>query len=92
MDEYKILLNETTFTNLCKSGYLSFQGKFGKNDVYFTKLDLKELSQGNIVTKEYTDEVVKVALQDIGAELIKEIIKRSPIYGDMYYEIQYNTP
>jgi hypothetical protein len=87
MNEYRILLNEITFTNICKSGYLSYQGKFGKNDINITKLDLRKLSAGEIITKDYTDEVVKIALQDIGLELIKEIIKRSPIYSDMYYEM-----
>jgi hypothetical protein len=87
MNELRILLNEITFTNLCKSGYLTYQGKLGKREIYITKLDLRELARESIITKEYDDEVIKISLQDIGMETIKEIIKRSPIYGDMYYEI-----
>jgi hypothetical protein len=45
------------------------------------------LATGEIVTKTENDQTFQYAVQDIGFELIKEIIRRSPIYGEMYYEL-----
>jgi len=82
--ETRILLTESTFTQLCKTGFFSHRSeRFGKTDFYLTKQDMKDLATGKIVVKEVSDEQVKLALQDIGSELIKEIIKRSPIYSEM---------
>jgi TRAP-type mannitol/chloroaromatic compound transport system substrate-binding protein len=87
MKETRILLNETTFTNLCKMGYFTHFGELGRMNVNITKTDIKRLSKGEIISKDFSDEVIKIALQDIGFELIKEIVKRSPMFSDMYYEI-----
>ena len=86
--ETRILLNETTFTNLCKSGFLTQKDpQYGTTDLHITTLDMKNLATGGIVTKNITGSVFEIALQDIGFELTKEIIKRSPVYSQMYYEI-----
>jgi hypothetical protein len=87
MKEYRISLNELMFTNLCKSGFMLQKGELGTYNINITKMDLKDLSEGKIITKDYSPDVIKIALQDIGSELIREIIKRSPIYSDMYYEM-----
>ncbi len=86
MKETRILLTELTFTNLCKSGYFTHKSSFGSVDVRLTKSDMKIITSGQILTKDMGDEVIKIALQDIGMELIREIIRRSPVYSDMYYE------
>lgn len=87
MKETRILLNETSFTNLCKMGYFTHNGQLGTTNITITKRDIKNLAQGEIVIKEFSDEIIKIALQDIGFYLIKEIIKRSPIFSEVYYEI-----
>ena len=85
--EIRTVFNEVTFTNLCKSGVAKHGIDYNKTDVYFTKADMKSLIKGEIVTKHENDQVFQYILQDIGFELIKEIIRRSPIYGEMYYEL-----
>jgi len=87
MKETRILLNETNFTNLCKMGYFTHLGELGTMNISITKTDIKRLANGEIISKEFSNEVIKIALQDIGFELIKEIIKRSPMFSDMYYEM-----
>jgi TRAP-type mannitol/chloroaromatic compound transport system substrate-binding protein len=87
MKETRILLNETTFTNLCKMGYFTHNGQLGTTNITITKNDIKKLTNGEIVSKDFSDEVIKIALKDIGFELIKEIIKRSPMFSEMYYEM-----
>lgn len=88
MKETRILLTETTFTNLCKSGYFTHRSESsGSIDVRITKSDMKVITSGQILEKDLGDEMVKIALQDIGLDLIREIVKRSPMYSDMYYEI-----
>lgn len=85
MKEMRILLNEATFTNLCKKGYYTSVENNSKNDLYFTKEDIKLLVNGKIVTKEASYEKTNwlFMLQDIGFDMINEILKRSPIYMDL---------
>ena len=85
--ETRTVFNEVTFTNLCKSGIAKHGIDYNKTDVYFTKNDIKKLVSGEIVTKSENDQLFLYLLQDLGIELIKEIIRRSPIYGEMYYEL-----
>jgi hypothetical protein len=85
--EIRTSLNEVSFTHLCKSGVISHGTGYTKTDVYFTKVDMKNLASGEIVTKHENGQTFQYLLQDIGFELIKEIIRRSPIYGEMYYEL-----
>lgn len=87
MKETRILLNETNFTNLCKMGYFTQSSQSGTTDITITKSDIKKLAYGEIVEKELSDDIIKIALQDIGFYLIKEIIKRSPMFSDLYYEL-----
>jgi len=88
MKETRILLTEATFTNLCKSGYFVHRSQSGGSiDIRITKSDMKVITSGQILEKDLGDEIIKIALQDIGLELIREIVRRSPMYSDMYYEI-----
>lgn len=85
--EIRTVFNEITFTNLCKSGIAKHGIDYNKTDVYFTKEDIRKLAKGEMVSKNENDQVFLYLLQDLGIELIKEIIRRSPIYGEMYYEL-----
>jgi hypothetical protein len=74
--EIRTVFNEVTFTNLCKSGIAKHGIDYNKTDVYFTKQDIKKLVSGEIVTKNENDQVFLYLLQDIGFELIKNILLR----------------
>ena len=88
MKETRILLTETTFTNLCKSGFIPQKSAmYGSIDLNITKEDMSVITKGDILSKDIGGELFKVALQDIGFTLIREIIKRSPIYSEMYHTI-----
>lgn len=82
--EIRISLNEDLFTNVCKFGFITKQlPEEGRNDIRFTSVDIKSLSLGQIITKEVGTVKILIVLEDIGNELIREIIKRSPIYSDV---------
>jgi hypothetical protein len=85
MKETRILLTEQTFTNLSKKGYYTAVENNSKNDLYFTKEDIALLVKGEIVAKEASYEQTNwlFMLQDIGIEMVREILKRSPIYSEM---------
>ncbi len=85
MKETRILFTEQTFTNLCKKGYYTAAENNSTSDLYFTKEDIKLLVKGEIVTKEASYEQTNwlFMLQDIGIEMVREILKRSPIYSEM---------
>ena len=86
--EIRASLNESMFNNLCKNGFIKHQSTLsGAYEITFTRLDIKHLCTGEIVEKQTDDAILKLALQDIGSELIREIVKRSPIYSELAQEI-----
>jgi len=87
MQEIRTVLTETLFTSVCKLGYFTHGTGYTRTDVYFNKSDLKVLASGGILTKIENGIEFKFALQDIGIDLIKGIIKRSPLFTDLYYEL-----
>lgn len=87
MKENNVTLNEYSFTNLCKLGFYTFYSKeYGRNEISFTKSDIKKLAIGEILEKKINSNY-RFVIHNVDLELIKEIIKRSPIYSDLYYEI-----
>ena len=88
MKEIRNSLNEAMFTNICKHGFIRHQSTLsGTFDVRFSKNDMKQLCLGQIVEKDADDAILKFALQDLGLDTIKEVVKRSPIYSDLAQEI-----
>jgi hypothetical protein len=86
--EIRTSLNESMFTNICKHGFIRHQSTLsGTYDVRFTRVDMKQLCTGEILEKQTDDAVLKFALQDLGSEMIREIVKRSPIYSELAQEI-----
>ena len=81
--ERRILLTEGMFTGICKMGFL----KDGNTQLNFTSNEIVTLCKGEILEKTYNDWteniIFKFVLQDIGFEMINEILKRSPIFGDL---------
>lgn len=86
--EIRASLNEAMFTNLCKHGFIKHQSTLsGTYDVRFTRIDIKHLCSGDILEKQTDDAILMFALQDLGSEMIREIVKRSPIYSELAQEI-----
>ena len=86
--EIRTSLNEAMFTNICKHGFIRHQSTLsGTYDVRFTRVDMKQLCKGEVLEKQTDDAVLKFGLQDIGSDLIREIVKRSPIYSELAQEI-----
>ncbi len=81
-NEIRILLTEITFTDLCKMGSIRCRNS-NNNTVSVTigRADLDVIISGAILEKQIDSDIILIALQDIGIENIKEIIKRSPIYN-----------
>lgn len=88
MKEIRNSLNEAMFTNICKHGFIRHQSTLsGTFDIRFSKNDIKQLCSGQIIEKDADDAILKFALQDLGLDTIKEVVKRSPIYSDLAQEI-----
>jgi hypothetical protein len=86
--EIRTSLNESMFTNICKHGFIRHQSTLsGTYDISFTRIDIKHLCKGEVLEKQTDDAVLKFGLQDIGSDLIREIVKRSPIYSELSQEI-----
>jgi len=86
--EIRTSLNESMFTNICKHGFIKHQSTLsGTYDVRFTRIDIKQLCTGEVLEKEADDATLKFGLQDLGLDLIREIVKRSPIYSELSQEI-----
>jgi hypothetical protein len=87
MKERRIILDEFSFTNLCKFGFIKHISTLGTIDLHITKKDIIDLYNDQIVIKEFSDEVVKVLLTDLDKVLVKEIIRRSPVFSELYYQL-----
>ena len=87
MNEIRTVLTELTFTSVCKNGTFTYVEGYTRVEIPFTKLDMKILASGEILTKNEDGKTFKFILSDIGLPMIKEILKRSTMYSDMYYEL-----
>ena len=86
--EIRMLLTEYTFTNLCKAGFFMHNSPtMGKTDVFVNRNDIRTLIKGDILTIQVGEEDFKIALQDIGFTIIREILKRSPLFSELSEEI-----
>lgn len=88
MKEIRHSLNEVMFTTICKHGFIKHQSALsGTFDIRFGKNDIKQLCQGLVIEKDADDAILKFGLQDLGLDVIREIVKRSPIYSELAQEI-----
>ncbi len=89
MEEIRASLNEPSFIHLCKTGNITYGSGYDKIELNITSLDMASLTKGEVIEKEiiWDNKKFKIALQDIGSNVIREIIRRSPIYSHLYYEI-----
>ncbi len=88
MEEITLTLNEGHFTNVCKSGSIEFGTGYNKSVINITKMDMKQMALGEEVSiTAIGGQSFKLSVVGIQFEMIKEILRRSPLYSDMYYEI-----
>ena len=86
--EIRILLTEGTFTHMCKQGFITyFTSPTSRIEFPISSMDMRLITKGEILSKEVEGHLFNIALQDIGTEMIREILKRSPVFSGMAYEI-----
>lgn len=85
MEEIRVVFNEKTFTDLAKSGF--YKTYNSSSTISFTKNDILALcKRGEIVDKFMNDKLYKFVCQDLGFNVYREILKRSPIWSDLALE------
>ena len=86
--EIRILLTEGSFTQVCKMGNIKyFISEHEKYEFSMSSMDMKQLAAGKIVTKPIENKIFLITLQDIGTEMIRDILMRSPVYSSIAYDI-----
>ena len=73
-----IILNEVTFTNVCKIGIL----RIGSTEIFFSQKDILDLIKNKEINKDQ-DILYNIRISNISDFTINEIIKRSPIFSDL---------
>lgn len=83
----KITLNESNFTGVCKLGFFNFNSiESGREEISFSKRDIKLLLETGKLNKQLAN-LYEFTLSGIDFETAKEIVKRSPLYSELYYEV-----
>lgn len=85
--EIRLIFNESSFTNVCKNGFMPYKDSNGSMDIRFTRTDIKTLCKGEILTIDMNEAKILIILEDLGLEYIREILRRSPIFSDLSLEI-----
>jgi hypothetical protein len=76
MREIRILITDEDFAKLCKTGFVEYQ----KLKIEITSDQFDELIEGKIVSTNYFNQPIKIALQDIGYDRIAKHLSTSTIY------------
>ena len=88
MEQIRILLTEGSFTNVCKMGFIRYVvSENEKYDFPLSSMDMKQITSGKVLTKVVEGRTFDIAIQDIGKEMIREILMRSPVFSGMAYDI-----
>lgn len=77
----KVPLTQPQFTQVCKAGFLTTQEKSGRVDITFSSNDILTLCRGSFIEKQGLDETYKFGIMNISSYEIREIVKRSPMFG-----------
>lgn len=86
--DIKILLNEASFSQALKMGRIIYNiNEFSKIEFPLTSIDVREICNGKILMKKIEDLIVQVAIVQLPKELIREILKRTPLYSSLAEEI-----
>lgn len=87
--EFKVLLNETLFTQIIKVGRFTYilNSEGSKIEFPLTSFDVRELSAGKILMRKIEDYIFQITLNGLDKETIREILRRSPLYSSIAEEI-----
>lgn len=87
--DIKILLNESTFTQIAKLGRINYiQSDGSKLEITLTTMDVRELCSGKLLMKKVDENMIHVLLQpNLSKDIIKEILKRTPLFSSLSEEI-----
>lgn len=70
-----VYFNETQFTEVCKTGFI--------NKEYVSKSEMIGFIKNGFIIKKFNQIEYKIFLPKLEHELLKGIIKRSPLFSDI---------
>lgn len=86
--DIKILLTESTFSQSVKMGRVIYRISESSNlELPLTSMDVREICSGKILMKKIDEQVFQIAIAQMPKDLIKEILKRTPLYSSLAEEI-----
>lgn len=83
-----VSLNNSHFTQVCKSAFFIVNTPTGRFDISFYSADIISLCKGDIVTKEVYDKVYNFLVVGINDEDLVEIVKRSTMFSGLVEQIK----
>lgn len=84
MKPLKIILTEPQFSQLSKLGFITRKDEnLNLVDIYFNRIDIKDLVDGKIVTKDCNGVQIEFVVSMVEREQLIEIVKRSPIFYEL---------
>jgi hypothetical protein len=84
MESLKIILTEPQFSHLCKLGFITRKDEnLNSIDIYFNRIDIKDLVDGKIVSKDCNGSQIEFVVLRIEREQLIEIVKRSPVFYEL---------
>ena len=83
MNEINITLNEVSFTNVCKIGFIRHtSNENGTTEIYLNKEDIRKIMWGEYISKK-VGFIYNIRVININNDTIRELVKRSPIFSDL---------
>ncbi len=77
-----LIFNEIGFTSVCKEGFIKYISDGQRREFYLSKMDVLEILEHSSLNKENTIDSINIVI-NIDKEIIKEIVKRSPMYSNI---------
>ncbi len=85
--EIRILLTEAQFSQVVKMGRIVYMTDASKVEFPLSSLDVREICNGKILTKNIDEQIFQIAIGKMDKEIIREILKRTPLYSSLAEEI-----
>ena len=85
--EIRILLTEAQFSQVVKMGRIVYMTDTSKVEFPLSSLDVREICNGKILTKNIDEQIFQIAIGKMDKEIIREILKRTPLYSSLAEEI-----
>lgn len=86
--EIRILLTEAQFSQVVKMGRIVYMNNdTSKVEFPLSSLDVREICNGKILMKNTDEQIFQIAIARMDKEIIREILKRTPLYSSLAEEI-----